>query len=96
MALALPICSGVEPYRPWRYGPMPLARDADHFLRLVKWCVANRDEARALAHEAREYVLRERTIERSISCWREACALPVTRKLAFAASGYGELERGDP
>jgi glycosyltransferase involved in cell wall biosynthesis len=80
----LPICSDVEPYEPWRGGPMPLARDADDFLELVRWCVTHRDEVRALAHEAREYVLRERTIENNIHRWREACEAPATRELAAA------------
>jgi hypothetical protein len=46
------------------------------------WRISN--GVRKLAAEARDYVLRERTIEKNIWRWREACAAPATRELAAA------------
>jgi len=89
--LALPVCADAAAYEWWRDKPMPLARDADHFLELVQWCVANRDEVRELAGQARAYVLAERTIEGNVWRWREACGDTVTSRppqgaLAFVTS----------
>ena len=44
------------------------------FLKAVQWAVQNKDEARSLAAEAREYVLEKRTVEANIEKWRYAVA----------------------
>ncbi len=80
MACALPLCSDAAPYKEWvnRYTPSPAT--SDEWLALIKWCVANRDEVHERAGAARDYVLTERTIDRTIPLWREACQ-PAQRRL---------------
>jgi hypothetical protein len=72
MAGALPIVSAAESSQPW-FGRVPVAKDADGFLQLVKWSLAYRGEVRRMAAEARSYVLAERTIQGNVWRWREAC-----------------------
>jgi hypothetical protein len=43
-------------------------------MRAIKWALKNRDEVSALAQQAREYVLAERTFKTEIERWREAVA----------------------
>lgn len=74
MGGAVPVVSRTEPYKPW-WGedrPCLVAGDAKGFLKAVKHLVGHRDETRATARLAREYVLSERVISKSISSWREA------------------------
>lgn len=72
MGLCCPVLSDVAPYAGWRDKPCLMAKDAKGFLRAIQHLVSNREEARQLASEAREYVLRERTTEAQIGLWREA------------------------
>jgi hypothetical protein len=84
MAGALPIVQDCENYAAWRDTPVLFARDADEFLEHVQWAVAHRGEVRERAMAAREYVLRERTIERTLPLWREA--LGVSPRTAAAVA----------
>lgn len=61
MGGALPVMQDAAPYQWWRGKPGLIAENADAFLKHVQWAVRNRDEVRALAAEAREIVLAERT-----------------------------------
>lgn len=72
MAGALPVMSDVPPYAPWQGGPGLFARSATDFEKAIRWCVFHREEAKAIARDAREYVLTERTIGKHIWKWREA------------------------
>lgn len=72
MGGALPILSDVEPYHWWHDKPALMAKDAKAFYHHVKWAVANQDEARALAREAKQLVLKERTIQANAWRWQEA------------------------
>jgi hypothetical protein len=51
-----------------------IAANDKEFERHIHWCVKNQDEARAIAREARELVLRERTFATEIDRWRDALA----------------------
>lgn len=73
MAGAFPVCSNVEPYRAWK-GPVLWAQKPADFERALRWCVLNPDDVREGAKQARDYVLAERTIQKSIHLWEEACA----------------------
>jgi hypothetical protein len=44
------------------------------FEQQVKWCVKNRDEVKAMAAEAKAYVMSERLIGHKVGLWREAVA----------------------
>lgn len=73
MGAALPIMSDVPPYHDWWPGkPGLFAATAKEFLHHIKWCVANKDEARARARECRDLVLRERTAEGNVWRYEEA------------------------
>lgn len=74
MAGALSICSNVPAYEPWKGGPCLWASSATDFERAIRWCVFHRDEVKEIARAAREHVLAERTIGKSIHLWREAVA----------------------
>lgn len=74
MAGAMPIVSDREPYAHCEMPGMFRCHDAKSFLLAVQWAVANKDEVRALALEARDYVLAERTVEANIHRWAEAVA----------------------
>lgn len=72
MGGALPILSDESVYQWWRDKPALMARSAKDFFHHVKWCVANQDEAKAMAREARELVMKERTIHANAWRWQEA------------------------
>lgn len=76
MAGACTVVSRTEPYRVWWEEDRPcyVADDAKGFLKAVKHLVAHRDEALETARLAREYVLGERNIRKTITAWREALA----------------------
>ncbi len=74
MAGALPIVSDVPPYEGCEIPGIIHCPDAKAFLRAVQWAVANKDEVRQLAREARDYVSAERSVEANIDRWREAIA----------------------
>lgn len=92
MAGAYPIASNCPPYDEWGElvrlvpgsawgGQIRAVPPADAFLEAVQWAVAHRDEVRERALKAREYVLRERTIETTLPLWREAVAGRVAARL---------------
>ena len=81
---ALPICSATANYAAWQDRFTPSPSTPAEWLEAVQWAVANRDEVRELAAEARAYVLAERSIDRTIGLWREACAEPASVPLVAA------------
>jgi hypothetical protein len=86
MAGAMPIVSAVPPYEPWFGQPGALvAEDQHEFVKHVQWCVKNRDHVRGMAHAARQYVLKDRTIQGNVWRWREACGIPVDDEPLIAA-----------
>lgn len=73
MAGALPIVSDLAPYKDWVHGETCLkARNGREFLKHTQWALKNRDEAREIARNAKEWVLSNRNIRKQISIWREA------------------------
>lgn len=80
MAGAFPVVSDVTPYADWA-GPAIRCSSAKDWERAIRWCVANRDEVRALGAQAREHVLRERTISGEIGAWREAIGCAYVRQV---------------
>jgi hypothetical protein len=73
MGGAMPFLQSSEPY--WEWEDKEFARMAttpDDWMRQIKWAVANRDEVRVRAQQAREYVLAERTFRTEIERWRQA------------------------
>lgn len=71
MAGACPVLSDAIPYRGYE-GPCVRATTAKDFLNQVKYLVDHQDEARQIASEAREYVLKHRTVEGNIWRYKEA------------------------
>lgn len=72
MGNAFSILSDEPPYQWWRDKPALMAKTAKDFYHHVKWAVRNQDEARALAAEAKQLVLKERTIQANAWRWQEA------------------------
>ncbi len=74
MAGALPILSGGLPvFDEWRDKEYArICNSESDWMKTIKWAVANRDEVRARALQAREYVLHERTMSTEIQKWKEA------------------------
>lgn len=72
---ALPVMSDVEPYRPWKNKPGVFCATAKDWEKALRWCVFSRDEVRAAASEAREYVMAERVIQKAVRGWAEACSV---------------------
>jgi glycosyltransferase involved in cell wall biosynthesis len=75
MAGAMPIVQRYEPY--WEWFDSDFVRTAstpDEWEQQIRWAVANRDEVRVRAQQAREYVLEKRTFRTEIERWREAIA----------------------
>lgn len=73
MSGALPIVSDQPPYSNLTHEENCLkAKTAKDFYHHVKWAVRNRDEVRELARMSREYVLKERTVEKNAWRWQEA------------------------
>lgn len=71
MAGALTVCSDAEPFKAFK-GPCVRTGSAKGFEASVRWAVTHRDEVTDMAREARQYVLRERTIQSNIWRWRAA------------------------
>ena len=69
---AWPIVSTATAYKPWHDRTMTCttAKDWEYAL---KWVVRHRDEIPDLKAKAREYVLSERVIQKTIHHWRNAC-----------------------
>lgn len=80
MTGAFPVVSDVIPYADF-HGPTLRCRTGKDWERAIRWCVQNQDEVRALGQQAREFVLAERTIDKSIGAWREAVACAYVRHL---------------
>jgi hypothetical protein len=75
MGGAMPVLQSCEPY--WEWEDKTFARTChtpDDWMRAIKWALKNRDAVSALAQQAREYVLAERTFKTEIERWREAVA----------------------
>jgi glycosyltransferase involved in cell wall biosynthesis len=73
MAGVLPVMEHATPYDPWTKIGWPLQPGTpDEWDEVIRDVVKNRDMVKGLAAEAREYVLRERTIDTNIDAWREA------------------------
>lgn len=72
MAGAVTVAQRAAPYEEWFDGPCLPASTASEFVDRIRWCVRNQDAARALGREARELVLRTRTVEAEIPRWRAA------------------------
>lgn len=75
MGGAMPFVQGYEPY--WEWSDLEFARmchSPEGWMQHIKWAVANRDEVRARAQQAREYVLESRTFRTEIDRWRQAIA----------------------
>lgn len=74
MAGVLPLMSDVEPYKPWAQTfPDLLLQDGD-WEGVIRWAVKNPDLVKDRAAKAKEWVLENRTIDKSIHLWKEALA----------------------
>lgn len=75
MGGAMPFVQGEEPYWEWR--DLEFAKTCHtpaDWLQQIKWAIGNRDEVRARAQQAREYVLTHRSFKTEIERWRQAIA----------------------
>lgn len=73
MGGAMPFLQSSDPYWEWEDKDFArIARSPEDWVAQIKWAVANRDEVRARARQAREYVLAERTFRTEINRWRGA------------------------
>lgn len=70
---AYPVVSDAIPYENFD-GPCVKAKGSRDFLDALISLIRNRDELPKLQKEAREYVLKERTVEKNIDRWKEAIA----------------------
>lgn len=73
MAGAASIVQRSEPYKPW-WDRTWFATDETSWRKIIKHVVKNRDEVKQVAREAKDYILSERTIEKNVWRWEEACA----------------------
>lgn len=71
MAGAMPIVSAMEAYKPW-FGTAARCASAKDWEKVIRWAVLNRNAVAQNARQAREYVLRERTIQQNLWRWEEA------------------------
>jgi hypothetical protein len=73
MGGACPLVSDQPPYDGWTDGEDCIkASTAKDFYHKVKYLVGNRDEAKALAAEAKSRVLGQRTVAHQIQKWEQA------------------------
>lgn len=73
MGGAMPFLQSSDPYWEWEDKEFArIARSESDWMQQMKWAVANRDEVRARAQQAREYVLEQRTFRTEIERWRHA------------------------
>lgn len=72
---AYPVVSESIPYENF-HGPCIKAKTGRDFLDALISLIRNRDELPKLQKEAREYVLTERTVEKNVWRWEEACTPP--------------------
>jgi hypothetical protein len=69
--LAAPVVSRTEPYRTW-WDKTVSCSTRREWTQAIRYLVKHPDEVRDMAHAARDYVLRERTIQGNVWRWREA------------------------
>lgn len=75
MGGAMPFVQAYEPYWEWLDSDFTrVASTPDEWMQQIKWAVANRDEVRSRAQQAREFVLEHRTFRTEIERWRQAIA----------------------
>lgn len=73
MGGAMPILQACEVYWDWQDRPFAgWCSTPGDWMAAVKWAVANQDEVRDRARQAREYVLQHRTFGTEIERWRQA------------------------
>ncbi len=74
MGGVVPLLHDAPPYSPWRQSDWPfMARTEADWFDLIRRVVSEgKDYAVEWAEEAKDYVLRERTIEKNIHRWKEA------------------------
>jgi hypothetical protein len=72
MSGVLPVVSSTPPYETLKGSPALSAATSKEFEKMIRWCVKNQDEAKQLGGEFKQYVLRERTIEKNIHHWEAA------------------------
>lgn len=73
MGGAMPFLQTSEPYWEWEDKEFArTVRSESDWMTQLKWAVANRDEVRARAQQARKYVLEQRTFRTEIERWRQA------------------------
>lgn len=72
MAGAMPIVARVESYKPWSDMGWPSASTSEEWVELIQYAVRNRDWVKDMQEQAKEYILRERTIKHEIPRWEEA------------------------
>lgn len=82
MAGAVAVVSRREPFRPWWEREMPCLVVDDPasprgWVKAVRWLLGNRGEAAALAAAARDYAVKERSIQGNVWRWQEAVAADV-------------------
>jgi glycosyltransferase involved in cell wall biosynthesis len=81
MAGACPVLSDVLPYSKWRHGEGCLKAESSlSFVDAVKQLVRAPERARALASEARSYVLTKRTVAATQWRWEEAISVANDRR----------------
>lgn len=71
MAGVCPLVSDVVPYRTLQHIPDLVIGDRD-WAEAIRYFVKNPDLARTRAAEVKDWVMRERTIQTTVSLWREA------------------------
>jgi hypothetical protein len=71
MAGVMPVVQKSEPFKAWE-GIVPTPSTKGDWTEAIRWAVQNPDEVAGFARNAKEYVLRERTIQSNIHLWREA------------------------
>ncbi len=73
MAGVMPILQDAAPYAPWAQIDWPwMAKTEADWMRVIQEIVAERDTVAQHANEARDYVLKYRTIQANIMYWEEA------------------------
>ena len=71
MAGVCPLVQDAEPFKAWE-GVVPMPKHKGDWVESIRWAVQNPDEVKAFAQHAKDYVLKERTIQSSIHLWRKA------------------------
>jgi hypothetical protein len=73
MAGVMPIMQDAPPFSPWKkMGWEWMPKTEAEWMDAIHQVVADRDLVPKFAADAKEYVLRERTIQTSVESWRKA------------------------